>query len=283
MPAQVHHIDLHTHTTGSDGLDSPAELVAKARRQGITVLGICDHDSLGSLSDATIAAHDAGITLVPGIELNTTVAHAEIHILGYFVDPTNDAFVARIHHLAGARVRRVMAMVQKLIALGYAIDPATFEHQAATGSVGRPHIARELIRIGAATDTHDAFTRYLTPGCPAYVDREPFSPEDAVDLLSSFGVIPVLAHPFTTGAPALWAERLIPHGLKGFETYYAEYSPEQHQQLRAIADELSLIPTGGSDYHGNGYKEGRELGAAPVPDESWERLRALHQASGGAA
>lgn len=276
-------IDLHTHTRASDGLDTPAELAEYASRQGISILGVTDHDTVDALEDVRRETDARGITLVPGVELSTTVGRGEVHILGYFVDPADSGLRDRLRHLADARIRRVERMIDLLHELGYDIDGDAILAQAKEGSVGRPHVARALIDIGAATDVSDAFDRFLKAGRPAYIPRDPFTPEEAVGLLVEHNAIPVLAHPFSTKDIQGTLERIVPAGLKGFETYYAEYSPEQHEELRAIAGEWDLIPTGGSDYHGVGFREGRRLGAAPVPDEVAERLFDLHESMGRAS
>ncbi|MCA9833383.1 MAG: PHP domain-containing protein [Thermomicrobiales bacterium] len=270
-------IDLHTHTTASDGVDTPAQLVNFAVEQGVSILGVTDHDTIAALPELHELTRAVGITLVPGVELSTTVDRAEVHILGYFVDVHDDGLTTALNDLAMSRVRRIEQMITKLQDLGYDIDGESILAQAAFGSIGRPHVARALIDIGAATDVSDAFERYLKAGRPGYVPRDPFMPEDAVRLLVDHNVIPVLAHPYTTKDIEGTLQRLVPMGLKGFETYYAEYGPEQHAELRAIADAWGLIPTGGSDYHGVNFKEGRILGSAPVPQEVAERLFAAHE------
>lgn len=270
-------IDLHTHTRASDGLDTPAGLVANASRQGISILGVTDHDTVDALADVQREADAAGITLVPGVELSTTVGRGEVHILGYFVDRDDASLRDRLKELANQRIRRVERMIERLHELGYDVDGDAIMAESEEGSVGRPHVARALIAIGAATDVSDAFDRFLKAGRPAYIPRDPFSPEDAVRLLLDHGAVPVLAHPHSTKDIDGTLERLVPAGLKGFETYYAEYTPAQHAELRRIADRWELIPTGGSDYHGAGFREGRSLGSAPVPDEVAERLFALHE------
>ena len=270
-------IDLHTHTTASDGLDTPAELVHNASQQGISVLGLTDHDTVAGLDVAAAAATEAGVTLVPGVELSTTVDRAEVHILGYFVDRTDVAFRGQLEALARARVRRIERMIERFHELGFPIDGDAIMAQAAEGSIGRPHVARALVDIGAVESVNDAFERFLKIGRPGYVPRDPFEPEAAVQLLREHGAIPVLAHPYSTNDIEAILKRLVPAGLLGLETYYAEYSAEQRAELRGIADSWSLIPTGGSDYHGAGFREGRNLGAAPVPGEVWERLWAKHQ------
>ncbi|HEV2074226.1 MAG TPA: PHP domain-containing protein [Thermomicrobiales bacterium] len=276
-------IDLHTHTNASDGLDAPAELVANASQRGISVLGVTDHDTMDGLDAASEAAAQAGITLVPGVELSTTVDRAEVHVLGYFVDSTESDLRARLSDLAASRVRRVERMIVRLHELGYRVDGEAILAQAEEGSIGRPHVARALMEIGAVDSVNDAFERFLKAGRPAYIPRDPFSPEDAVGLLVRYSAIPVLAHPFSTKDIEGTLARLVPAGLKGLETYYAEYSSEQHAQLHAIADGWGLVPTGGSDYHGLGFREGRELGAAPVPQDAWERLSTLYADLAGGA
>lgn len=270
-------IDLHTHTRASDGLDTPAELVANASRQGISILGVTDHDTVDALAAVQHEADASGITLLPGVELSTTVGRGEVHVLGYFVDHEDDSLRGRLRELADQRISRVERMIERLHELGYHVDADAILAEAEEGSVGRPHVARALIEIGAATDVSDAFDRFLKSGRPAYIPRDPFSPEDAVQLLLDHAVVPVLAHPYSTKDIDGILERLVPAGLAGFETYYAEYSLEQHAELRGIADRWELIPTGGSDYHGAGFREGRELGSAPVPTEVAERLFDLHE------
>lgn len=273
-----HSIDLHTHTTASDGEDTPAELVNFAVRQGVSLLAVTDHDTVAALPEVGRLAAAADISFVPGVELSTTVDRAEVHVLGYFVDVDDAGLTEALHSLARSRVRRVQQMIERLQSIGFDIDGDAILAQADFGSIGRPHVARALIEIGAATDVADAFERFLKAGRPGYVPRESFSPEEAVSLLVEHNVIPVLAHPYTTNDIAGTLKRLVPIGLRGLETYYAEYSAEQHQQLRTIADEWDLIPTGGSDYHGVGFRAGRVLGSAPVPQDVAERLFAAHEA-----
>lgn len=272
-----HRIDLHTHTTASDGQDTPAELVNFAVQQGVSVLGVTDHDTVDAITELQSRADATGITLVPGVELSTTVDFAEIHVLGYFVDIDDPVFTGALDALARNRLDRIARIIEKVRALGYDIDGDAVLAQAGFGSIGRPHVARALMDIGAVEDVSEAFDRFLKAGRPAYVPRDPFSPEDAVRLLVRNRAVPVLAHPFSTRDIEGTLKRLVPEGLKGLETYYAEYSPEQHQHIRAIADAWSLIPTGGSDYHGIGFREGRVLGSAPVPDEVAERLFAARE------
>ncbi len=267
-------IDLHTHTTASDGLLPPAALVEKARERGISVLGVTDHDTLAGLVEARQAAGPLGIELVPGVELSTTIPGPEIHILGYFVDPEDANLRGQLDALASDRVTRIANVVQQLNVAGFPIDLDVVMAHAHRGSIGRPHVARELIAIGAASDMNDAFTRFLRRGTVGWFPRSPFTAEAAVGLLRERGAVPVLAHPYSTADPAGTVARLVPAGLRGVEVHYGSYDSTQQEELMRIADAWGLVPTGGSDYHGPQFREGRDLGAVDVPWSSWDRLRA---------
>ena len=276
-------VDLHTHTDASDGLLAPAELVDLASRRGLSVLGITDHDTIDGLAAASERAAERGITLVPGVELSTTGTGAELHILGYFVDTSDDAFVRRLRELAEGRRDRIARMVELLNEHGYPVSLDRVFALAGDGSVGRPHIARALMELGAVSSVGEAFDRFLGRAGPAWVPRAPFPPEEALALLTANGALPVIAHPYTTRGPQEMIDRLLPHGLRGLECFYGEYDAAQHRALLALATAAGLVPTGGSDYHGPKFKEGRELGSAPVPMSSYDALRALHeQVVGGA-
>lgn len=265
-------VDLHAHTSASDGTLRPEELVALAADRGLRVLAVTDHDTIDGVVAAHATASDLGVILVPGVELSTTERGVEVHLLGYGVDPDDPSLRASLVELAQSRVRRITAMIEKLHHAGYAIDRDRIMARADEGSIGRPHVARALIDIGAATSVDDAFQRFLKPGCPGWIPREPFTPEQAVDLLVGHGALPVLAHPWSAGDIRLVLRRLIPRGLRGMEVFYGEYDDERRSDLCAIADEYSLIATGGSDYHGPNFRAGRELGTAPVPMDVFEHL-----------
>jgi predicted metal-dependent phosphoesterase TrpH len=266
-------IDLHTHSTVSDGLLSPADLVRAAARDGVTALALTDHDTIGGVQEAIETGREAGIEVVPGVELGTSVERREHHILGYFVDDTLSSFLADLDELASRRVRRATLMVERLAEAGIPITLDEVLAEAGHGTVGRPHLARVLIAHGHASDVGDAFEKFLKAGRPAYVPRQPFPPEEAIDLILRAGGVPVLAHPYSTGDPAAAVARLKPAGLLGLEVYYGEYDDDQRASLRALADRTGLIPTGGSDFHGYGYRAGRDLGGPPVPADTVERLR----------
>lgn len=259
-------VDLHAHTTASDGTLSPMELVDLAAERGLRWLGVTDHDTVDAVAEARLQGEADGVTVIPGVELSTTERGAEVHVLGYGVDPDDPSLREALASLAAARVRRIEQMIDKLRDAGYEIDGDAILAQAAVGSIGRPHVARALIAIGAVVSVDEAFRRFLTPGKPGWVPRDPFTPEQAVELLVAHRAVPVLAHPFSTGNIPGVLGRLAPIGLRGMEVWYGEYDTGQRETLREIARRWELVPTGGSDYHGPNFREGRELGSAPVPE-----------------
>jgi predicted metal-dependent phosphoesterase TrpH len=215
------------------------------------------------------AGTEARVTVVPGVELSTTIPGPEIHILGYFVNLDDHVLVERLAELARDRVRRIERVVDLLRRAGYEIDLDAILAQADEGSIGRPHVARALIELGAASDMNDAFTRFLKRGTVGWAPRSPFTAEEAIGMLRDNGAFPVLAHPFSTGDPAGMAARLVGQGLRGFEVFYGEYDDEQRAELLRIANQASLTPTGGSDYHGPRFREGRDLGSVGIPEQVW--------------
>ena len=266
-------IDLHTHSTASDGLLAPAELVKQAREAGLGLIALTDHDNTNGLQEALEAGHANQLEIVPGIELNTEIPGAEVHVLGYFLDYQQPAFQHTIETLRDMRVDRAQRMVKKLQSLGIHI---TWERvrELAAGTVGRPHVAAALVEKGYASSVPDAFNRYLYYGGPGYVPRYKLSPLDASRMIQSVHGLPVLAHPAQLPNLDTLLASLAQTGLAGMEVYYGDYSPETVDRLHSLAEQHHLIPTGGSDYHGPGIHP-TPLGARQVPEESVERLRAL--------
>ena len=271
----TNYIDLHTHSTASDGIYSPTELLQRAKDNGLRVLALTDHDSTGGLDEAAQAARKLDIDFIPGIEINTDVSGGEVHVLGYFPEYQRPAFQAVLQVLRDARERRGQRMVELLNEHGINIAWERVR-QIAQGAVGRPHVAKALLEAGYVQTIGEAFDKYIGKGCYAYVPRYKLTPEDAVGLITSANGLPVIAHPADLpGIDELrnWLPGLCKAGMVGLETYYGPYTPEQEQTLRALADEYSLIPTGGSDFHGPGIHP-TPLGGRPVPSEAVERLKA---------
>lgn len=269
-------IDLHTHSTASDGLYPPAELVRLAHDAGLRTIGLVDHDTTGGVAEALAAGEALGVDVVPGIEVNTDLPHkrGEAHMLGYFIEYEQAAFQQKLQTLRDARERRGERMVERLRAQGFDV---TWERvrELAQGAVGRPHVARALIEKGYATSVSDAFDEFLAPGRVGYVPRFKLSPEDAVRLIVSAHGVPALAHP--AGIPEL-EERVLPSlvqaGLQGLECYYGPYDEKTVARLLVLAERYGLVPTGGSDYHGPNMHP-TPLGGHYVPASSLERLRQI--------
>lgn len=273
--------DFHTHTTASDGMLSPAELVSLASERGISHLAITDHDTVGALNEAGRTAVEYGITFVPGIEFNTSVAEGELHLLGYGIDAKTPALVDRLQRLRSSRRVRAERMIEKLAALGIEIDAEELFDTVGEDSIGRPHIARKLIDAGAVDSVQEAFDRYLGSGRPAHARRESITPEGAIELVRASGGIPVLAHPFSLPDFEAWLDTLIERGLSGIEVYYGEYDEPRRKYLADLAAHRGLIATGGSDYHGPDFREGRDLGSVDIPETVVERfLEALADTRG---
>lgn len=271
----TNYIDLHTHSTASDGIYTPTELLQRAKQTGLRVLALTDHDSTGGLAEAAQAAAALDIDFIPGIELNTDVQGGEVHVLGYFPEFERPAFQAILKVLRDARERRGQRIVELLDEQGIHIEWDRVR-SIAQGAVGRPHVAKALLEAGYVQTIGEAFDKYIGSNCHAYVPRYRITPEDAVRLIASANGLPVMAHP--ADLPGLdelrnWLPGLKASGMVGLETYYGPYTPHQEQALRALADEYSLIPTGGSDFHGPGIHP-TPLGGRPVPYEAVERLKA---------
>jgi predicted metal-dependent phosphoesterase TrpH len=268
------YIDLHTHSTASDGIYSPTELLQRAKGAGLRVLALTDHDNTGGLQEAAQAAAQLDIDFIPGVEINTDVTAGEVHILGYFLEYERSAFQAVLKVLRDARERRGQRMVELLNEEGIAISWERVR-DIAQGSVGRPHVAQALLEAGYVQSIGEAFDTYIGKGRYAYVPRYRLSPEHAVRLITSANGLPVIAHPIELpGLDELrnWLPGLCEAGMVGLETYYGPYTPADEQELRALAGEYHLIPTGGSDFHGPGIHP-TPLGGRPVPYEAVERLK----------
>lgn len=266
-------IDLHSHTDYSDGTDSPTALVRNAYAAGLRILAVTDHDVTDGLPEASAAAAGLrGMEVIPGIELSCQSGETEVHVLGYYLDLANEPLQRRLTELREARVTRADRILDRLDALRLWLDRDRVRAIAGTGSFGRPHIARAMVEAGFVPSINDAFARYLTRGQPAYVERRRLSIPEAIALIRDAGGAASIAHPLgLPDLPALLASA-AGLGLAGLECHYGRYTGDQIDQLVALADAHGLVPTGGSDYHGDN-KEGVNLGDADVPIGSLTRLR----------
>ncbi len=269
-------IDLHLHSTVSDGKFSPADIVRKAAERGLTVIALADHDSVDGIAPALAAARAfPQLTVIPCVEISTDVPKGEIHVLGYFIDYTDRKLKVTLEKMRHSRRERADGMVTKLGKLGIHIEWQRVQEIAGSGSIGRPHIAQAMLEKGYISSIKEAFTKYISRNGPAYVEREKMTPEEALKLLLRTGGLPVLAHPLTINDRETMVARLKTAGLVGIEAYYNNYTTDEISKLVSLADRHGLITTGGSDYHGPDNNAETMIGGADVPIESAERLMAL--------
>ncbi len=278
MPSRA---DLHTHSTMSDGVLSPSELVDLAYRRGVRILALTDHDVTDGLPEAfAAAARHPDMTLIPGIEMSTDVPGSEVHILGHFIDWQDESFQRALVHLRESRLDRAEKMVAKLSELSKPVRWERVQEIAGDGAVGRPHIARALVEAGHVATVNEAFDLYLSRNGPAYVERERLTPREVVETLLDVGGLCTLAHPRDLAHLDELLAQLKGAGLTGMEVFYQDYAPAEVERLRLLAEKFGLLPLGGSDYHGFGGPQQREPGDIPLPDGPVEQLLALARERG---
>ncbi len=272
-------IDLHTHSSASDGTDTPGDLVRAAKVAGLDVVALTDHDAMSGWQEASRAADDVGITLVPGLEISTKFHHRGVHLLAYLPDPTHPPLVAALDRILASRTERTPAIVDALRRRGIDITEDDVRREAG-GSVaaGRPHVADALVRLGVSPDRSQAFVDFLNPGKPGYANRYGVPLEDMIPLVTGAGGVAVIAHPWGRSGASVLDEAALADlrdlGLAGIEVDHQDHSPAQRSQLRGIAADLDLIATGSSDHHGLG-KVDHELGVNTTDPEQYERLVSL--------
>ncbi|TME71640.1 MAG: PHP domain-containing protein [Chloroflexi bacterium] len=269
--AAGYEIDLHTHSLCSDGALSPADLVKRAAARGVKIQALSDHDTLAGVAEAAATGSSLGVRIIPATELNTESEWGDAHVLGYFIDPRDAALEARFRWLRDNRGRRIELMVEKLNALGYALDLPRVLEIAQGGALGRPHLAQALFEKGYVPSYDQAFETLLAKDSPAYVPRVGLTPIEAVTLVREHGGVPSLAHPGTVVGLDELLPKLVAVGLAGIEAYYGEHTPEITARFLDRARTHGLVPTGGSDFHGRG-EHGVDLGGVFVPPETIERL-----------
>jgi predicted metal-dependent phosphoesterase TrpH len=266
-------VDLHSHTTASDGTLAPRELVRLAARHGVRVLAVTDHDSTGGLAEAMDEAKSLPpLEVVPGLEINCDVAGAEVHVLGYCVDWEAAWFQEFLGAQREERRQRVYRIAARLAELGMPIDPEDVFALVKEGSAGRPHVAQAMVDRGYVKSVREAFDRYLSMNGPANVPRRRFTPAEAVGVIRRARGVPVLAHPGLANRDELIPE-LVEAGLLGLEAFYPEHSAGQITAYREMCACLGLIATGGSDFHGPRVGGAHHPGAQPVPESAWLELR----------
>jgi len=247
-------IDLHLHTTHSDGSLSPTDVLRLAHKAGVTALAITDHDIVTGIPEALAAGAELGIEIIPGVEISSRVGNSELHILGYFLHWQDPELNQRLATLRESRHSRNPQIIERLRALGLDVTYEEVRALAGTDAVGRPHIARLLMDKHYVTSAKDAFDRYLADGRPAYVARELPSPADAIAWIKAAGGVAVLAHPTWAKVSGESLNALLialkAEGLGGIEVHYSSHTKRQTREYHDLAKRLDLLITGGSDFHG---------------------------------
>ena len=270
-------VDLHLHTTYSDGRLSPTQLVDLVAQRGLQVVAITDHDSTEGLGEALEAAEKyPDLTIIPGIELSTDIPGNEIHVLGYFINYEDAGFQETLSEFREGRLDRARRMVRNLEGLGVSIDWERVLEISDGGAVGRPHIAQAMVERGYITYPQEAFDKYIGRNGPAYAERPKLAPGDAVRMILDVGGLSVLAHPARyVKNPEGHLPVLKGAGLVGMEVHYKDYTPVEVEELLGLCQKYDLIPTGGSDYHALGTPDEVEPGSVGPPLEIARRLFSL--------
>lgn len=257
------YIDLHTHSTASDGSMTPVELVRHAFEKGLGAVALTDHDTVSGVEQAVEEGNKLGIEVIPGVEISVSF-EPEMHLLGYFFNGNYNSILKTLEELRERREQRNPRIVSKLKELGFDITLSEVNSQAAGGNAGRPHIARVMMDKGYVASIEEAFDKYLASGRPAYFKKDKLTPAEGISEIAGAGGVPVLAHPIYLNMSLdrldILLEQLSIMGLKGIEAYYSENNAVQTSELLQLAQKHKLLVTGGSDFHGS-FKQDIEIGS----------------------
>jgi predicted metal-dependent phosphoesterase TrpH len=268
-------IDLHSHTTASDGEHTPAELLGFAQAAGITTLAVTDHDTVSNIGECTREAQARGMRLVAGIEVSIIMNRREVHILGHFVDPANAALATFGDALKIQRAKRMELMVEKIQKLGF---PITMQHVTDLAGPGahlaRPHLARVLLEMNYVGSSKEAFDRFLADGKPASVPRFEVSFDEAIALIHGAGGTATCAHPGVSRIQEFEIKDMKAGGLDGIEAIHSDHPPSLREKFQQWGQTYDLVCTAGSDFHGHTVAPNRHLGSVQMPLESFTRLEA---------
>ncbi len=267
-------IDLHSHSSSSDGQHPAAELAQRVARAGVSVWSLSDHDTVAGLGTAAEAAGRLSLRFIPGIELSAFLERREIHLLGHFLDFDHPALKRFEDDLALSRRNRMHRIVERLAAVGVRIRAEDIEKYSEGKTIGRPHVARAIVESGAVSTVKEAFDRYLGEGQPAYVQRFRLELDDAVKLVRGAGGTVTIAHPGVNHLERGDLARLAAAGVAGVETHHPDHNPSVREKYLRLADELGLVPTAGSDFHGEALYPDRRLGQCSMDPEQLARLEA---------
>jgi hypothetical protein len=267
-------VDLHVHTTASDGQFSPADIVRQALEIGLEAIAVTDHDTIDGVPQALEAAEGAPLEVIPGVELSTLHSTTEVHVLGYYISQDDLGLRDTLTRLRDSRLQRAQRILAKLDRLGMPLGWDELQRIAGQAVIGRPHISLAMLERGYISTVAEAFDLYIGRGKPAYAERYKLSPDEAVRIILRAGGLPVLAHPLEV---AYLVPALVEAGLLGLEAYYPGYAPDETEFLLRVADKHALVATGGSDFHGADVLPGHHLGAVMVPYEAVQQLHACRQ------
>lgn len=271
--------DLHIHTVYSDGTYTPEKIVKVAKKVGLTTIAITDHDTTLGLVEAEAAALKYGVEVIPGIEFTTENDDLEVHVLGYFINRDDADFQATLTKLRDSRKDRIYKMVAKLKALGIKLKAREVLREARTGSPGRPHLARVMVKEGICANLAEAFQKYLKFGGPAYVEHYKLSPAEAINLIKKVNGVPVLAHPAVLERYDLreklakLVEGLVGVGLEGIEVFYPTHNDADKEYYLGLTKKYNLLATGGSDFHGEASVREIIFGEFALADSYVDQLK----------
>lgn len=275
-------IDLHTHSTASDGTLSPSELMALARQSGLSAIALTDHDSVSGITEASAAAENAGVEFIPGIELSTNYQGKELHVVGLYIDITDEPLLAMSEDFVRSREERNLQMITLLQKEGFDITEEKIKKRFGNCVMTRAHFARYLVEQGFVQDMNEVFAVYLGDDCRCYVDRERIHTNDAIRLIKNAGGIAILAHPVLYHYPDDILKEILKEfksaGLDGIEAIYSTNSPEEEARFRKLAKEEHLAISGGSDFHGSNKPKialGKGYGNMYIPYEVLTDLKKL--------
>ncbi len=264
-------VDLHIHTTNSDGFYSPKEIIEKAAKAHLDIISITDHDNLSGIQEAAAFGAEAGIEVIPGLEISSDIRDKEVHILGYFIELDSEELERYLSFFREERIKRAVRIVRKLNSLGL---PVSFEEvliHAKHSAIGRPHIAQKMVEKGLVSNYYEAFNKYIGNGCPAYEKKVHISPHSAFKIISDAGGLSFIAHPGNMPEDIL--KELIDSGVDGIEVTHPSHNAQQEKFYRGIVNEYFLLESGGSDFHGGKRDDEKNFGKYTIPSSSVDAMR----------
>lgn len=264
-------IDLHMHTNYSDGQHTPEELILKVKEAEIDLISITDHDTVDGIAEGIEFGKRNGVEVIPGLEISSDIRDREVHILGYFIDTNNKELADYLKFFRAERIKRAARIAEKLNALGLSIELSDIMDVAKNSAVGRPHIAKAMVKKGLVTNYFEAFSKYIGNGCPAYERKVHVSPRSAFKIISDAGGLSFIAHP--GNLPDKIMVELIEAGLDGIEVIHPSHLPYQIKHYRGIVNEYFLLESGGSDFHGGDRNDYTNLGKYTIGISKVEAMR----------